>query len=227
MRITTRAVRLRAVVNLAMSTHTARLDKHHCQRENVSSEFLEQIFYKLKKAGVIRSVRGPGGGFVLARKPEEITVKTSWRPWAKWRSHPCTLRRRMLCDRPDPCSATTSGRAAASSATTSPHLLEGHRGQNGRNTPDDPARQRLLDLTPAGYLTLMAIEQISAVSQLDAYRRAAQRLTGRPSRTRRPADRGAAERRPSYRRISERCLAAYLRGPMSSPSPRPSAPGST
>ena len=42
--------------------------------EQLSPEFLEQIFFKLKKAGVIRSIRGPKGGFVLNRRPEEITV---------------------------------------------------------------------------------------------------------------------------------------------------------
>ena len=64
MRITTKGrYGLRAVVNLAMSTHTRPVSINTIAGgENVSSEFLEQIFYKLKKAGVICSVRGPGGG---------------------------------------------------------------------------------------------------------------------------------------------------------------------
>jgi Rrf2 family transcriptional regulator, iron-sulfur cluster assembly transcription factor len=108
MRITTKGrYGLRAVVNLAMSTHTRPVSINTIANgENVSSEFLEQIFYKLKKAGVIRSVRGPGGGFVLARKPEEISVKDILEAVGEMGGlTPCTLRRRMLCDRPDPCSA--------------------------------------------------------------------------------------------------------------------------
>ncbi|MDF2615863.1 MAG: Rrf2 family transcriptional regulator [Sedimentibacter sp.] len=34
----------------------------------------EQLFAKLKKGGFIDTVRGPQGGYMLARKPEEITV---------------------------------------------------------------------------------------------------------------------------------------------------------
>ena len=108
MRITTKGrYGLRAVVNLAMSTHTRPVSiSTIAGGENVSSEFLEQIFYKLKNAGVIRSVRGPGGGFVLARRPEEITVKDILEAVGEMGGlTPCTLKRRMLCDRPDPCSA--------------------------------------------------------------------------------------------------------------------------
>jgi Rrf2 family iron-sulfur cluster assembly transcriptional regulator len=43
--------------------------------EEISPEFLEQIFYRLKKAGIIHSVRGPHGGFSLLREPETVTVK--------------------------------------------------------------------------------------------------------------------------------------------------------
>jgi Rrf2 family protein len=35
---------------------------------------LEQIFQKLKKAGIIGSKRGPSGGYFLSKKPEDITV---------------------------------------------------------------------------------------------------------------------------------------------------------
>ena len=42
--------------------------------ENISAEFLEQIFFKLRKGGIISSVRGPGGGFMLNNEPENITI---------------------------------------------------------------------------------------------------------------------------------------------------------
>jgi Rrf2 family iron-sulfur cluster assembly transcriptional regulator len=43
--------------------------------ENISPVFLEQIFFKLRKAGIVASVRGPGGGFCFARPLEKLTVK--------------------------------------------------------------------------------------------------------------------------------------------------------
>jgi Rrf2 family iron-sulfur cluster assembly transcriptional regulator len=45
------------------------------EQENISSVFLEQIFFKLRKSGIVTSVRGPGGGFCFARSPDKVTVK--------------------------------------------------------------------------------------------------------------------------------------------------------
>lgn len=45
------------------------------EQENISSVFLEQIFFKLRKAGLVTSVRGPGGGFCFALPLEKISVK--------------------------------------------------------------------------------------------------------------------------------------------------------
>jgi Rrf2 family protein len=45
------------------------------RRQSISPRYLEQIFQSLKKAGILRSKRGPQGGYCLARKPEEITVR--------------------------------------------------------------------------------------------------------------------------------------------------------
>jgi Rrf2 family protein len=44
------------------------------KRQDVSIKYLEQIIIPLKKASYIKSVRGPKGGHVLTRPPEEITV---------------------------------------------------------------------------------------------------------------------------------------------------------
>jgi Rrf2 family iron-sulfur cluster assembly transcriptional regulator len=108
MRITTKGrYGLRAVINLAMTYHNRPISiSSISEDEKVSSEFLEQIFFKLKNAGVIRSVRGPGGGFVLNRKPADISVKDILDAVGETRGlTPCTLRRRTLCDRPEPCPA--------------------------------------------------------------------------------------------------------------------------
>ncbi len=44
------------------------------QRQGISVKYLEQIIIPLKKALYVKSVRGPKGGHILAKPPEEITV---------------------------------------------------------------------------------------------------------------------------------------------------------
>ncbi len=44
------------------------------RQENIPTPYLEQIFSALKKRGFVKSVRGPQGGYVLNRKPSEITL---------------------------------------------------------------------------------------------------------------------------------------------------------
>jgi Rrf2 family iron-sulfur cluster assembly transcriptional regulator len=43
-------------------------------RQKISLSYLEQLFGKLRRNALVESVRGPGGGYYLARVPEEITV---------------------------------------------------------------------------------------------------------------------------------------------------------
>ncbi|MFG1498695.1 Rrf2 family transcriptional regulator [Halobacteriovorax sp. XZX-3] len=45
------------------------------ERQNISLHYLEQLFRKLRNGQAVKSVRGPGGGYVLARSMEEITIK--------------------------------------------------------------------------------------------------------------------------------------------------------
>ena len=42
------------------------------ERQEISLSYLEQLFSKLRKAGLVKSVRGPGGGYVLARPANEV-----------------------------------------------------------------------------------------------------------------------------------------------------------
>ncbi|KAB2825227.1 Fe-S cluster assembly transcriptional regulator IscR [Aliivibrio finisterrensis] len=44
------------------------------ERQGISLSYLEQLFSRLRKAGLVASVRGPGGGYRLGLKPEEIAV---------------------------------------------------------------------------------------------------------------------------------------------------------
>lgn len=48
--------------------------KEIAARQDISNKYLEQIISILNKAGYVRSIRGPQGGYLLARKPEEYTV---------------------------------------------------------------------------------------------------------------------------------------------------------
>ena len=48
--------------------------KEISKRQEVTPRYLEQIFQKLKRAGIVKSIRGPKGGYYLARKPELIAV---------------------------------------------------------------------------------------------------------------------------------------------------------
>jgi len=43
-------------------------------RQEISLHYLEQLFVKLRKAGLVKSVRGPGGGYLLAKNPKEISI---------------------------------------------------------------------------------------------------------------------------------------------------------
>ena len=46
------------------------------KKEGISIAYLEQILNALKKKGLVKSVRGPQGGYVLARKPSETSLET-------------------------------------------------------------------------------------------------------------------------------------------------------
>jgi Rrf2 family protein len=44
------------------------------RRQGISQRYLEQIFQKLKRAGIVGSKRGPSGGYFLGKKPEDISL---------------------------------------------------------------------------------------------------------------------------------------------------------
>ncbi|MDP4031911.1 MAG: Rrf2 family transcriptional regulator [Pseudorhodobacter sp.] len=44
------------------------------RRQDISLAYLEQLFVKLRRAGLVEAVRGPGGGYRLARSPDAIRV---------------------------------------------------------------------------------------------------------------------------------------------------------
>jgi len=48
--------------------------KSIAERQDISEYYLEQLMAILRKAGLVQSIRGAYGGYLLARKPSEITV---------------------------------------------------------------------------------------------------------------------------------------------------------
>lgn len=68
---------LRALFDMAYhsGTHPAQI-KDISRRQAISPRYLEQIFQDLKKAGLLRSRRGPQGGYFLAKQPHEISVRS-------------------------------------------------------------------------------------------------------------------------------------------------------
>ena len=76
MRLTTKSrYGLRALFDIAYNCgNTPAQIQDISRRQQISPRYLEQIFQNLKRAGILKSKRGPQGGYCLARKPEEITV---------------------------------------------------------------------------------------------------------------------------------------------------------
>jgi Rrf2 family iron-sulfur cluster assembly transcriptional regulator len=104
MRVTTKGrYALRAITNLALTGSDRPVPiKQIAADEEISPEFLEQIFFRLKKSGIISSVRGPGGGFLLERDPSEISVREIFEAVGEGLEiTPCTSEED--CDRADDC----------------------------------------------------------------------------------------------------------------------------
>lgn len=66
---------LRALIDLAQYSEIEPVSISSISaRQGISERYLEQLMAKLKKAGLIQSIRGAGGGYVLDKKAEEISV---------------------------------------------------------------------------------------------------------------------------------------------------------
>lgn len=76
MRLTTKGrFAVTAMIDLAMRQHQGPVTLAGIsQRQEISLSYLEQLFGKLRRHEIVESVRGPGGGYNLARRQEDITV---------------------------------------------------------------------------------------------------------------------------------------------------------
>ena len=66
---------VKAMLDLAIHSSEGHIAlKNIAERQNISEHYLEQLIAVLRKAGLVKSVRGAQGGYVLAQEPSEITV---------------------------------------------------------------------------------------------------------------------------------------------------------
>jgi Rrf2 family iron-sulfur cluster assembly transcriptional regulator len=76
MRLTTKGrFAVTAMIDLALRQHNGPVTLAGIsQRQEISLSYLEQLFGKLRRHEIVESVRGPGGGYNLARRAEDVTV---------------------------------------------------------------------------------------------------------------------------------------------------------
>lgn len=67
---------VRAMTDLAYHSKKLPISLSHISvRQDISLHYLEQLFVKLRRAGLVKSVRGPGGGYLLSREAKKINLK--------------------------------------------------------------------------------------------------------------------------------------------------------
>ncbi|MCZ0926138.1 Fe-S cluster assembly transcriptional regulator IscR [Halomonas janggokensis] len=76
MRLTTKGrYAVTAMLDLALNAqHGPTSLSDISQRQEISLSYLEQLFARLRRYGLVNSVRGPGGGYLLAHTPDSISV---------------------------------------------------------------------------------------------------------------------------------------------------------
>ncbi|MCX7682794.1 MAG: Rrf2 family transcriptional regulator [Anaerolineae bacterium] len=108
LRISTRGrYALRAMIDLALHAGEGPILRQEiARRQDISAEYVAQLFSALQKAGLVKSAKGPGGGYRLARDPEAITaldiLQAVEGPVAVVR---CVLPEEPACSRVDRCVA--------------------------------------------------------------------------------------------------------------------------
>ena len=76
MKLSTRSTYgMRALIELALASGRGPVSAALiAKRQDLSVAYLEQLLHRLKRQGLISSIRGPKGGYVLAKDPHEITM---------------------------------------------------------------------------------------------------------------------------------------------------------
>ncbi len=109
MRLTTKGrYALRSVICLARrSSGGAPVSiRDIAEEERISADFLEQIFYRLRRKGIVSSVRGPGGGFYFSRPLESVSLFDILEAAEEgFEFSPCMEEGAVPCDREASCAA--------------------------------------------------------------------------------------------------------------------------
>ena len=76
MRLTTKGrFAVTAMIDLAMNAQYKAVKLNAIsERQNISLSYLEQLFSKLRRAGLVESIRGPGGGYILGKPADKINI---------------------------------------------------------------------------------------------------------------------------------------------------------
>lgn len=68
---------LRAVIDLAANSNEGHIPLTQiAKRQKISENYLEAVFSVLKRVGIVKSVKGAGGGYVLSKSTSDITIGT-------------------------------------------------------------------------------------------------------------------------------------------------------
>ncbi len=66
---------LRAMIDMAQSEDKGPIATHTiAERQGISERYLEQLMVPLKRAGLVKSIRGSQGGYILGKNPDDITA---------------------------------------------------------------------------------------------------------------------------------------------------------
>ena len=66
---------LRALVDLSVRAKEEQISLNSiAERNNISLQYLEQVFAALRRAGIVKSIKGPQGGYLLEKSADKITV---------------------------------------------------------------------------------------------------------------------------------------------------------
>lgn len=76
MRLTTKGrFAVTAMIDLAMNAQPNAVKLNAIsERQQISLSYLEQLFSKLRRAGLVESIRGPGGGYILGHPADQINI---------------------------------------------------------------------------------------------------------------------------------------------------------